>query len=400
MSLTTSPDRAIREEPARPIGSHPLRIACVVPGFCANEHDWCIPVLRNFIEDMAARAEVVIYTPHYPFTRGTYRAFGATVHCFTQGSLRRGVGRLLLWREVLRAIERDHARRPFDLVHAFWATEIGFLATRAAARLNLPAIVSIGGGELAQLKKERYGGQLSPLTRALVERSFRGAEIITAGSAWVADLVPEAHRAKLMTVPLGVDTWMFRPSSARRGTRLLTAQTMGALKDYPTLLRAFARAAAVIPDLSLTIAGHGSRAELAPIEALIAELGIGGHVRLLGFVPHERMPEIYRTHDMLLHSSLYEAQGMVILEALATGMPVVSSRVGIAASLPNELVRTFVPRDVEGMIQAIMGSLAGDAHADAAFTHGPELIAREYSVERAAARFNESYARSMRRNAT
>lgn len=374
------------------------RIGYVVPGFCADENDWCIPVLRNFVKEMAQYADVVIYTPHYPYRRSTYRAFGATVHCFTTGPMRRGVSRLLLWREVWRRIAHDHRGARFDLIHAFWANESGFLATQAASRLGLRSIVSIGGGELARQTEEGYGSQLSQINRRLVARSFQNTSLITAGSPWLAEQVPERYRGKLVTLPLGVDTTMFRRHEPRRGMRILTAQAMIAVKNYPTLLRAFARAAAYLPELTLTIAGDGP--ERGALVRLADALDITNRVTFLGLVPHERMPELYRSHDLLLHSSLYESQGMVILEALATGMPVISSHVGIAAHLPAELVPTVAPRDHEGMADRIVASLTEGSHAASAHRNGPPLIERAFSLRHITDRFIDLYAQLMIRSAS
>lgn len=374
------------------------RICYIVPGFCADENDWCIPVLRNFIERMARRHNVVIYTPHYPFKRSTYRAFGATVHCLSNRK-ESGARRLMLWEELRRRITWDHAAAPFDLVHAFWATESGYLATAIARSLGIPSIVSIGGGELAKFPLEGYGSQLSALQRHFVRRSFMRARAITAGSAWVANKVPVRYHAKLHTIPLGVDITRFGQGELRRGEdsrRLLAASSFIKLKDYPTLLRAFAIAREHRQELELEIAGDG--VERPAIERLLRELRIDDRVRLLGNVPHDEMPGLYRGADLFLHSSLYESQGMAILEALATGLPVVASNVGIAAELPPELVYRFEPRDAEGMADAILRSIATNAHSRAAINDGPSLVRERYSVESQCAIFDGLYHELMTRN--
>jgi glycosyltransferase involved in cell wall biosynthesis len=355
-----------------------LRICYVVPGFCADEDDWCIPVLRNVIAQMAARHDVVVYTPHYPFRRSTYHAFGATVHCLSDRK-ERGMRRILLWEELRRRIDHDHARRPFDIIHAFWASEPGFLATAIARRLGIPSIVSIGGGELAEFPKENYGSQLSAVQRFFVRNAFARAGIITAGSRWVARKVPEEFQQKVREIPLGVETRLFTAGRERRGAHLLAVSSFIALKDYPTLLRAVAMARKAVPSITLDIAGDGVERPL--VERMIGELRLADCTRLLGECRHEMMPEIYRSASLLLHSSLYESQGMVILEALATGLPVVASNVGIAAELPDDLLCRFEPRDADAMAAAIVRSLSSADHKRAPFTEGPALIRERYSVE-------------------
>ena len=361
-----------------------MRICYLVPGFSRNEDDWCIPVLRDTIEHLAREVEVVVYTLHYPFRRSTYRAFGATVHCLSDRR-ETGLQRLLRWRELKRRVASDHAARPFTLIHSFWATETGFLATSIARRLGLPSVVSVGGGELARLKEEGYGSGLHPLQRYFVATSFARADALTAGSGWIIDQMPEPYRSRTQRLPLGTNTTLFSAGAVRSGHRLLAVSSLYPWKDLPTILRAVALAVGTIPDLTLDIAGEGVC--LDQLRSLADQLDIASRVRFLGSVGHDRLPECYRSADLLLHAGLYESQGMIITEALATGLPVVATDVGVAHDLPSDLLYRVAPRDVEGMAAAILRSLADGRHASAAMTKGVALIEREYSLERATEQF-------------
>ena len=88
------------------------------------------------------------------------------------------------------------------------------------------------------------------------------------------------------------------------------------------------------------------------------------------------MPNLYRTHDLFLHSSLYEAQGMAILEALRTGMPVVSTNVGIVPSLPEELVYRVDPGNAEKMAEEILRSLKDSHHKEKSIPSGTDVDRR------------------------
>jgi glycosyltransferase involved in cell wall biosynthesis len=367
-----------------------MRVACILPSYAASDDDWCIPVIRNTIESLAVDAEPVVYALHYPYQRSTYSVHGITVHCLSQGK-QNGIDRLRLWRELMRGVERDHMHAPFDLVHAFWGTETGYFATRIAKRLRLPSIVSLAGGELARLKLQQYGAQLFPWLRYFVSRSMADATMLTVGSEWLVERVPIAHHRKLRCIPLGVDTGMFLPAPERCGHKLLAAASLQPLKDYPTLLGAVAVVRESFPDLTLTIAGYSDTAEALRLRQLVSELKLDDAVRFLGEVPYDQMPPLFASHDLLLHSSLWEAQGMVILEGLATGLPAVSSHVGIAATLPDRLVPTFTPGDVGAMTSVISASLATHHHAQTALQEGPAYMQQHYSLDRAAGQFYQLY---------
>jgi hypothetical protein len=103
------------------------------------------------------------------------------------------------------------------------------------------------------------------------------------------------------------------------------------------------------------------------------------------------MPAVYRRHDLLLQGAVEELEGMAVLEALATGMPVVATSVGIAASLPDRLVSTVPVRDPDTMAHAIVTSLASRAHATRAAVEGTRLVRASFSAQRSADMFVDLY---------
>jgi glycosyltransferase involved in cell wall biosynthesis len=369
-----------------------MRIAYILPSFCDDEDDWFIPVIRNVVGTMSQHVEPVVYALHYPYTGRSYQVRGITVHCLSRGK-QGGINRLRLWRELMRRVERDHQGAPYDLVHAFWATETGYFATRIGGRLGLPSLVSLAGGELARLDEQRYGAQRSPWQRYFVDRALADADLLTTGSEWLAERVPQEHQRKLHVVPLGVDCDMFAPAPIRTGRRLLAAASLQPLKDYPTLLKAVAMVRREMPDVTLEIAGYTNVAEAERLRKLVVQLGLETAVRFSGEVPHDRMPALFAEHDLLLHASLWEAQGMVILEALARGLPVVSSQVGIAADLPASLVRTFTPGNASEMARTISESLSTGDHAQTVARDGPSFVRSNYALGIVAEHFVELYRR-------
>lgn len=368
-----------------------MRVAYILPSFPANDADWCIPVIRNFIEQISDHVEPVVYALHYPYKLTTYTIRGVTVHCLSE-RLRRKGGKLPIWFRLNEMVIRDHKRNPYNLIHSFWGTETGYRGSRIARKLGIPSIVSLAGGEFAEEKRARYGAKLSTTGRLLVKSTLNNATSLTTGSDWLAERVPQQYKQKVRTLPLGLDPTFFTPGSVRSGKRLLSVASVIPVKNYPTLLRAIALARNDYPDLSLTIAGwNGNLTELSRVEELIKALSLQHVVEIFGEVPHERMPALYHEHDLLLHSSLYEAQGMAMLEALSTGMPVIATNVGIVPSLPAELVYPFAPEDVEEMARQILHSLSNGEHAKTAYRRGPEIIRERFDAGDVAQRFVDLY---------
>ncbi|MCB9136321.1 MAG: glycosyltransferase [Anaerolineales bacterium] len=342
-----------------------MKIALLTPGFSTDENDWCIPVLYNLVRELAREHEIHVFTIRHPPRAGTYPFHGATVHALG-GADRARWARIPLLFRALTAILGEARRKPFDLIHAFWADEPGFLAVFAGGMLQIPRVVSLMGGELVGLREIGYGGQLSIVNSALTGYALRGANAVTAGSAYLAQRAKaQFPEISVQVFPLGVDTDLFHlptgdtlPLFPPNQTHLLHTAALVPIKEQATLFRAFARALQTHPDTHLHLLGDGP---LRPtLEQLAEELNISAHLTFHGTVPHHETPRFYQAADLCVLSSRFESQGMVVLEAAACGVTTVGTEVGILPEVvpPEQVVRVG---DVETLARAITSALSNPA---------------------------------------
>lgn len=377
-----------------------MKIALIVPGFSADEGDWCIPALRDLARRLARAHELHVFALRYPHRRDRYRVAGAWVHSFG-GAAGRGLDSLAVWRQALRAVWQEHQRGRFALFHAFWANEAGFLAASAGRLLGRPSLVSLAGGELVALRRVGYGGQITPLERLKVRWALEGATLVSGGSHYLLHLarayLSPAHRPCLRWLPLGVDTARFRPgemAAPRAIPRLLHVAALAPVKDPGTLIRALAVAQAAGQPAELRLIGGGS-AEAAT-RALAARLGLADRVQFGGALPHDALPAVYAAADLFVFSSRHEAQGMALLEAAACGLPVVGTAVGVLPDLADPRrgppAAVVVPvADALALGEAIVGLLRDPERRAALAAAGPARVRADYSLERAAERFGAAY---------
>jgi glycosyltransferase involved in cell wall biosynthesis len=275
------------------------------------------------------------------------------------------------------------------VVHAFWATESGFLAALAGRLLRVPTLVSLAGGELVALPDIEYGDQRVAWERLKVRTSLRLASAVSAGSNQLLSLAAgQVPPRRLHRLPLGVDVGMFSPGPPLpEKPRLVHVGTLTRVKDQTTLLRAIKVVRESMPDASLAIAGDGPlRADL---EQLACELGVHQAVTFRGAIDHGALPDTYRAARAFVLASRHEAQGMVAIEAAACGVPVVGTRVGVIPELADS-ADAVAPIGSHTALARAMLAVLSDTDGRAGAT---QKIARtEFSLEHCTARFRSLYA--------
>ena len=360
-----------------------MNVGLVVPGFSADARDWCIPALRHLARTLAEGDDVRVIALRYPYAAGHYTVDGAEVIALG-GAISRGPATFALWRRTLQVLREEHARRPFDVLHAFWATESGLLAALAGRLQRIPTVVSLAGGELVALRDIGYGDQRIAWERLKVAASLRLATHVTAGSRQLQVLGEHRLRnRKMHLAPLGVDTALFQEGRGDHAARLVHVGALTPVKDHVTLLRAFNQLLRHMPEARLELIGGG------PLERSLCELatslGLDGSVCFRGEIDHAMLPSVYRGASACVVSSRHEAQCMVALEAAACGVPLVGTRVGV---LP-EVTSTVVPvRDPA----ALAGALAASLRTEASATGSTESIRKRFGLVACTKRFRSLYA--------
>lgn len=310
-----------------------MRVALIVPGFSQHDADWAIPVLQNLAVALAHEHQVEIFSLRYP-AAGRYQVAGLS-HCAIGGGQRFGLASIPIWWHAVAAIRQRHRQAPFDILHAFWADEPGFVGALAGRFLHRPVITTIGGGELTFLPEINYGTQGSAVRRTIVRLAMSAAEMVTAGSKYQCDLAL-AHGLdtnKLHQVPLGIDLTQFFPLPTPEWQRptLLQAASLTPVKNQSLLLSVLARVRDRLPAIRLIVAGDGPLADGLLQQA--EEMGLEKSIVWLSAWPHIQMPRFYGQGHLYIQSSLHESQGVAVLEALACGLPVLGTPVGLMAEV-------------------------------------------------------------------
>jgi glycosyltransferase involved in cell wall biosynthesis len=372
----------------------PLKVVWIVPGFSSDEHDWCIPALLDLARVMAQRCELHIVALRYPYRRDRYEVYGATVH-----SIGGGNGRPWRTPSIWRAARNVIDQLDFDVLHGWWLYEPGFIAARL--RQHTPIVISLVGGELINQPSIGYGLARKFYLRSIMRWSLRRADVVTAGSQYVIEIAEKfAALKRIEFAPWGVDTKMFecdpeqseRSQHIARESIIINVGSLEPVKDQTTLLYAFKRVHDQRPNTRLMIAGEGNLRDR--LIHLAGTLNLTQAVEFRGAVPHEQLPDLYRSAAVYAQSSVHEGQGMAVLEAAACGVPIVGTRVGVVSDLaPHAAIATSVGQ-VDELAAAMIEVLTKPDRAAEINRAARSTIDRDYTLDRSVDRFLELY-RSM-----
>ncbi|GAB2700470.1 glycosyltransferase family 4 protein [Kitasatospora kifunensis] len=297
------------------------------------------------------------------------------------------------WRAALRTLIRQEQ---VDLVNAHAPVPL-FADAAARASGPLPFVLTYHTGRM------RKGDPLGTAVCSLYERTLltgtvrRAGELICSSDYVQADLA-RLFAGRATTISPGVDLDRFTPSPVPSEPRILFAGSLERATSYkglPDLLRVLAELAVRVPGVRLEVVGDGSAA--AAHQRLAHRLGIAELVRFSGRLTGEELVAAYRRARVLALPTHYDSFPSVLVEAMASGRPVVSTRVGGIPSLVTEGGPGLLadPGDLPGLAAALGAVLSDDALAERLGAAGRRRAVADLSWQRQADRTAEVFARAL-----
>ena len=294
-----------------------------------------------------------------------------------------------------------------DIIHCQGADPVGVAAAKYARKNYIPLIttehnmpdVFTGPLKLPKIVKKPVDALLATY---FVSRQKHSDYVTMPTQLAIDDLITE--REKKFTAPVeavsnGVDLSAFKagPASPRvlkkyhlPSEYMLYVGRVDPEKQLPLVMKAFAKALEEAPKAHFVVVGDG--VDKANLEKLVRKLKIGGSVTLLGRVLPPDVYDIYRGGLFFATASEIETQGIVLIEAAATGLPLIAVDKGAVAEICKNNENGFLcePKDVDAMA-AGMVKLFNDKELRQKFSTKSLELAEKHDITNTLTRFEEIY---------
>lgn len=249
-----------------------------------------------------------------------------------------------------------HISKPFCLFQAYWGFPSGVLAAIMGKLTCKPVVTTFKGAEVVNIPEIGYGLLASKRMYWLLKQVVKNSNCIVAQSYYYAEKIKTSGLPyiQLQVIYGGINMAeipLHKTKIPQPPYHFFHAANLNLVKDQATLLKAFQLISRQL-DCHLHIAGydtlHGA------IERLANEMHLAEKITFHGMLTQKALQEFYQKAPVFLLTSLSEAQGLVINEAMANGCVVCGTRVGLLADLEGYATVAVNTKDARALAENVL----------------------------------------------
>lgn len=293
-----------------------MRTVWITPGFASDEKDTsCIPTLQDLALALKKRAEeIIIVALDYPFRKEEYYWNGIKVYSF--GNSNKGlVYKLKLLRDVWSLLRKLNQEKKIDVVHSFWLTWPAIAGQHFCKQNSLPHIQTIMGRDAMNNRFHRWF-------------DFNFSTIVNLSEFSNNVFYNSTGRKANVVIPFG--TAKFSTSNNSKDVDLINVGSVTRLKNQFDFLKIVKDVQQKKPDVKAVLIGNFFDRNLVhELNKYINRFSLNENILFLNEMPREDVFNWMSRSKIMVHTSLYESQGMVMQEAIAHGCKVYSTGNGI-----------------------------------------------------------------------
>jgi len=248
----------------------------------------------------------------------------------------------------------------YDLSHSFFSVPCGFLSHIYYGLYKIPYIVSLRGADVPGYS-DRFPLTYKFLT-PLIRHIWKKAAAVVSNSEGLKELALKTDpRQEIGIIYNGIDVEQFKPviRGETSNFKIICISRLTARKGFNYLIEAVAKIAGKYPNLSLEIVGEGDAKE--ELEKQAKNANLGSRIEFKGRISHEKTPEAYNRASVFVSPSLNEGMSNTMLEALASGLPIIATDTGGSKELIREGENGFIikmkdPDDIAKKLEMLIAN--------------------------------------------
>lgn len=230
----------------------------------------------------------------------------------------------------------------YDLTHSFFTVPCGYISLKLKQKFKLPYIVSLRGSDVPYYS-ERFTF-IYKLLMPLIKRIWKNAEFVIANSEGLKKLALRSDPGREIGIIYnGIDIAEFRPQPELKDPKkfqIICVSRVTPRKGIRFLVQAFKNIAEKFPQAQLLVIGDGN--EKQSLMDLARALELGEKAVFLGLVSHEKLSQYYAKASIFVLPSLNEGMSNTMLEAIASGLPIIATDTGGTKELVKEGMNGFI----------------------------------------------------------
>ena len=307
-------------------------------------------------------------------------------------------------RSTFKKLEELNKKFAFDIIHANLPLVPNFAIPKESANALVSTVHSTWKGEAEAIKheglrklntNEKFMLEFNSLLRSSEKKLMKRSDALIAVSMYTKKELTEFYdidEEKIHIIYNGVDVQKFKPNKDRAGLRrelgleekqkiILFVGRLYQRKGLDTLFQSISKVVQNFKDAKFVISGEGFRQNKEKLLKLAEKLKIENSVLFVGYFPDEKLPDLYAASDIFVLPALYENFPFAILEAQATGLPVISTKVGgIPELVTNNKNGLLVePANSEQLTEGIMILLENPEFAEELGKRARQLVKEKFA---------------------
>ena len=249
-------------------------------------------------------------------------------------------------------------KNKYDLIHSFFAVPCGFISYLLKKQYKIPYIVSLRGSDVPGYS-ERFQSLYKIIT-PIIHLVWHNAQAVVTNSKGLTELAQKSDpKQHFLEIVNGVDTDFYKPGARtvadrQKEFRILLASRLTKRKGFKYAIEAFAKLVKKYPQITMRIAGgEGNATE--ELKEQVQKLKLEDKIKFTGLYNKDESAEIYNWADVFVMPSLNEGMSNNLLEALASGLPVLMTPTGGAEELVNNGQNGYLikMKDVNSIVEKL-----------------------------------------------